>query len=192
MKQKHMFSLLDQTYTTVRVQFPSYNPDDRYEEGHKAPKLKGAPWQDTPSAQGYIYKVPLAWDLQVDDELIVDTSAGLIMTTVVRVDDVPEIDVDANFDYKWAVQKVDRTEYNALVDKEKRFSSSLQEIERVKHRDAIVASFRESLPEGTEARRLFEQTTATLAAPPAPPVPEAPAPDAPGSDGTAAPWEAST
>lgn len=170
MKQKHMFSLLDQTFTTVRVQFPSHNPDEEYGDtrGAKLPRKPQAPWQ-APSQQGYVYKVPQAWGVKVDDELLVETGVGLIIVTVVSVDDTPDIDVDADFDYKWAVQKVDRTEYNELVDKEKRFAVSLQEIERVKHRDAVVSAFRESLPEGSEARRLFEQTAGSLAPPPAPP-----------------------
>lgn len=185
MKQKHMYSLLDQTYTTAHVTFPSYNPDEDYDRDERDRRPRG--WSPRST---YVYKVPLTWNVQEGDELLVETSAGLVIVNVVKVDATPDIDVDANFDYKWAVQRVDRTEYNDLVEKEKRFAASLQEIERIKQRDSLLASFRESLPEGSAARALFEQTTASLQAPVAPKAPPAPPMDGKvPNNPPAAPWE---
>ena len=187
MKQKHMFSLLDQTFTTVHVAFPSYNPDDIQAVApaqHHQPKAPQPPMPKRAwgGSQGtYVYKVPFSWGVNEGDELLVETGIGLVITNVVKVDGMPDIDVDANFDYKWAVQKVDRTKHNELVDSEKRFADSLLEIERVKQRESLLTSFRESLPEGSAARNLFEQTTAQLQAPPPPQAPPV-APAAPSVD----------
>lgn len=172
-----MYSLLDQSYTTVHVIFPSYNPDENYNE-ERRPERKALPWKAAGGERAYVYKVPYAWNVQEKDELLVETSAGLVIVNVVRVDAMPDIDVDANFDYKWAVQRVDRTQYDELVAQEKRFADSLIEIERVKQRESLLESFRSSLPEGSAARNLFEQTAAALA-PPVPPQvpPSAPAPE---------------
>lgn len=187
MKQKHMFSLLDQTFTTVKVAFtdrvlPAGTYDNgadlgEYDQGAGAPgtnlgqiKTKGK------RGRGYIYKVPKSWDIKEGDTLIVLTErAGLAFVHVVSVDEKPDIDVDAEFSYRWAVQKVDLTEFQKLTLKEEQFGNQMLEVERVKQRESLLESFRNSLPEGSAARTLFEQTTSSLQAPPAPPA--APAPE---------------
>ena len=188
MKQKHLYSLLDQTYTTVKVAFtdrvlPAGTYDNgtdlgEYDQGAGAPrtnlgqiKTKGKtpPWGGD-RGRGYTYKVPKSWDIKEGDTLIVLTERnGLSFVHVVSVDDMPDIDVDADFHYRWAVQKVDLTEFQELTLKEEQFGRQMIEVERVKQRESLLDSFRNSLPEGSAARTLFEQTTASLQAPPIPP-----------------------
>lgn len=162
MKQKHLYSLLDHTFTTVRVVFDKANTHQL----EQAINGRGQPFlhHDSNSAKrGYVYKVPKAWNVQEGDQLIVlSTEAGLAIVTVDTVDAEPDIDIDANFTYKWAVQRVDMTEYQSLTEREKVFQDEMLRIERVKQRESLVNSFRDSLPEGSEARKLFEQTTASL------------------------------
>jgi hypothetical protein len=195
MKQKHLFSLLDTSYTTVGVQFgrgaekpqakrPKFNPLDLSPEAiaeiKRAEQEKRNPQRpvwDPGAAEPslFTYKVPRAWNVEEGDQLLVlAPQDGLKVVLVVRADKDPVIDVDADFDYRWAVQKVDLTEFQALTLREQEFGVQLQEIERVKQRESLMESFRNSLPEGSAARNLFEQTTAALQAPPPPPAPEAP------------------
>jgi hypothetical protein len=170
-----MFSLLDQSFTTCHVRFDANaSPKTR---AKRLSDLPGAspiqqpprwadPDTDTSNGRDYCYKVPKSWDLQAGDHAVVIGRNGcLAVVLVTRVDALPDIDVDADFNYKWLVSKVDLTEHDALVEREKSFSDTMLEIERVKQRESLVASFRDSLPEGSEARRLFEQTTGTLTAP---------------------------
>jgi hypothetical protein len=200
MKQKHLFSLLDQSYTTIKVAFtdmilPAGTYDDgrvdlgEYDAGNGAartnlgqvrPKAgKTPPWGGD-RGRGYTYKVPLTWNVKEGETVIVLTpQAGLKFAHVVSVDDKPDIDIDADFDYRWAVQKVDLTEFQELTLKEEQFGRQMIEVERTKQRESLLESFRSSLPEGSAARALFEQTTATLQAPPPPQAP----PAAPGSEG---------
>lgn len=173
MKQKHLYSLLDQTFTTVRVKFERKSQQEieqSLRHKHGASPIQ-RPWADDydRGERAYVYKVPKAWNVAVDDQLIVLTSqSGLSIVTVVHVDLEPDIDIDANHDYKWAVQKIDLTEFRDLTEREKAFKDQMTQIERVKQRESLVNSFRDSLPEGSEARRLFEATTTALA-PPTPP-----------------------
>lgn len=168
MKHKHLFSLLDQTFTTVRVVF-----SNEVKKRSKAPmrdldpdRFAPAPWIEPEEvSRGYVYKVPRSWNVQPQENLIVLTGNGLSIVTVIHVDAEPDIDIDASHDYKWAVQKVDLTEFRDLTEREKQFQDTMLHVERVKQRESLVQSFMESLPEGSEARRLFEQTTSTLAAP---------------------------
>lgn len=207
MKNKHIFSLLDQSFTTVHVAFDNSvhevelsgvtsreaaqriamhqigaspipkSPDDAVR------KLRMRFADDSQiGRQLYVYKVPKAWDVKQGDALVVlNDNNQLKIVTVAKVDLAPDIDVDADFSYKWAVSKVDLTEFNELVNREKEFSTSMLEVERTKQRESLVNSFRDSLPEGSEARRLFEQTTATLTPPSPPAATEAP-PHAPNPD----------
>ena len=104
MKQKHLYSLLDQTFTTVRVRFERKS---QQEIEHSLRAKHGAspvqrPWAEDYDERGeraYVYKVPKAWNVAVDDQLIVLTSqSGLSIVTVVHVDLEPDIDIDANHD----------------------------------------------------------------------------------------------
>lgn len=164
MKKKHLFSLLDQSYTTVKVTFSQ----DEFL------LTKGQYDRDKLVKSTYTYKVPLSWCVEEGDMLLVKTKHTLKTVTVVSVDDAPDIDIDAEFDYVWAAQKVDLTEYKSLTEREKEFSKQMIEIERVKQREELIESFRTSLPDGSAARILFEQTTASLSPPPPPPFQAAP------------------
>lgn len=175
MKQKHLFSLLDRTYTTVKVVYarnaeaatveasiPDYGDVRGARIAPRAPQ--GRTHDDNKT---WTFKVPLAWDIKAGDIAVVKSNNGhgLSFVHVVSVDAIPDIDIDANFEYKWLVQKVDTTEFDALVEKEKTFGDTMLEIERVKQRESLLDSWRNSLPEGSAARALFEQTAASLAAP---------------------------
>jgi hypothetical protein len=164
MKQKHLYSLLDQSFTTVRAVF-----DHKRTTNVKAQRQPNPPpflEYEYENERGYVYKVPRAWNVEPQDHLIVLTdNDGLKIVTVIHVDAEPDIDIDASYDYKWAVQKIDLTEFRSLTEREKEFSDTMLQIERVKQRESLVNSFRDSLPEGSEARKLFEQTTSTLAPP---------------------------
>lgn len=194
MKNKHLFSLLDQTFTTVHVTFGSQY-SNRYSEippgDYQAtiedvqfePRQDGsvkmrtnarvrAPWvhddytEQRSSERDYIYKVPKAWNVKENDHLVVlSPLGGLTVVHVHAVDDQPDIDIDAERSYKWAVCKINTTEFDDLRRREKEFDSSMLQIERVKQRDGLLEAYRQSLPEGSEARRLFEATAGSLSAP---------------------------
>jgi hypothetical protein len=174
MKQKHLFSLLDRTYTTVKIvyarndeaaQVEATIPD--YGDVHGARIALRRVNHHSGDHKTWTFKVPLSWNIKEGDIAVVKSNNGhgLSFVHVVSVDAIPDIDIDANFEYKWLVQKVDTTEFDSLVEKEKVFGDTMLEIERVKQRESLLDSWRNSLPEGSAARTLFEQTAASLAAP---------------------------
>jgi hypothetical protein len=85
----------------------------------------------------YTYKVKLSDNAKVGDTAVVMVARGLIMVSIVEVHDVPKIDLDAKFDYKWLVQIIDMAAYNSLLQKEENFKILLQNIERKKQVAAI-------------------------------------------------------
>jgi hypothetical protein len=173
-KQKHLYSLLDSSYTTVLVVFGA------------AVRLEapGSPVQEEPLLAGaaprrnseilrdrdyrdrtYIYKVPKDAGVKVDDAVVVDSpSNGLTIARVVEVHSAPQIDLDAPFEYKWIVQKIDRTDYDQRIAREREFADKMLEVERVKQRESVLQDMREHLPENSEARRLFDSATQLIEA----------------------------
>lgn len=49
------------------------------------------------------------------DQVVVMAPRGLDIVTVHSMIDVEKVDLNVSFEYKWIVQKIDMTEYNALV-----------------------------------------------------------------------------
>lgn len=164
MQNRHLYTLLDTTHTTIKVAFgkaartaPSRNRDAMEELPKSAPE------------QTFTYKVRKDWNVAVDDAVVVESPQnGLQIVRVVEVHASPQIDLDAPFEYKWVIQKIDRAEHDAQVAKEHEFNQMMLEVERTRQRELTLNDLRTHLPEGSEARRLFEAAQQLL-----PPVPAA-------------------
>ena len=160
MKQKHLFSLLDTTCTTIRVVFPKDEREQDWNNRKVQDRFGDESLKLPPKT--YVYKASKAAGLVVGDYVVVETERGMAVVRVAEVHGSAQIDVDADFDYKWIVQKVDRSEYDAQSGKEAAFSMMMLEVERTRQREVLLDDMRKHLPDGSEARRLFEQAT-TLA-----------------------------
>lgn len=139
MKHKHLIALLQAGYTTIQVTFVGY-------------------------AKPYTYKAPASAGIEAGDKVIVDSpTSGLTVVDVVSVDATPRIDLDADFTYKWIVQKVDMAAYQRTIDLEAEAMEMLEEAERRRQRDSLMKEYTDQFPEGTEARKLFDKTVESLA-----------------------------
>ena len=146
MNQKHLLALLQSGYTTIEVVFND-SMQDRLGSGRT-------------NTKAYTYKARLDDDIEVGDHVVVDSpSKGLTVVEVTAVHKTAKIDLDAPFTYKWIVQKVDRTRYDETKAKEDEFLETMMEVERVHERELLLAKFKDHLPEGSEARKLFENAT---------------------------------
>ena len=113
----------------------------------------------------YTYKALESEGVQVGDEVIIDSPReGMKIVMVTRVDSKPQIDLSSPFPYKWIVQKVCRARYDDLLRQEQEFKDALVEVERVRQREVLMKSFHEYLPEGSEARKLFDVTMTKVVA----------------------------
>lgn len=140
MQHKHLLALLQSGYTTIEVMFP-------VTDSSKLPKA-------------YTYKARLEDNIQKGDHVVVDSpSKGLTVVEVVNVHKTPNIDLDAPFTYKWIVQKINRAAYDDTLAKEAEFLETMMEVERVHQRELLLSKFKDHLPEGSEARKMFEAAT---------------------------------
>lgn len=169
MNNRHLLALLQSNFYTLAVVFDNPLPDAPWDGAPARPQPARAPSHGQPQApvmpsnyagteKTYTYKCPDDIELELGDKVLVDSPRnGLCIATVVRKDDFADIDLNADFTYKWIVQKVDRTRYDDMLDKEAKFSRLLTEAERVKQREAVMESFKSTLPEGGDARKLFDE-----------------------------------
>lgn len=118
------------------------------------------------SSKTYTYKVKRDFDLQAGDWVVVESpSTGLTVVKVVEVHSEPAIDLDSGITYKWIVDKVDLQRYQSIREQEEKFFKTMQEIERVKQRDALLKNLREAYPEGSDARLLFDEAVQPFGVP---------------------------
>lgn len=95
MKIHHLPNAVRQDYYTVRVTFKS-------------------------GSGQYTFKVHDSIALEMGDQVVVQTKYGSSVADVLFVDDIPQINYDAPFEYSWVVQKVDRTQYDKLTEQDRK------------------------------------------------------------------------
>lgn len=179
MQQKHILSLLRDDFVTALVIFqPTTVTETPLPAAPPmAPPAMPAPWDSRPTAkrymapgnytqtpQGYTYKAKKSLKLQPGDAVVVPSARGLGIKIglVHSVQEVPDIDLDAPFEYKWIVDKVDTTEYDKTLTEERQFMQLAQEAERQHQREILKGKFMEHLPADSLGRRMFEEAVNKL------------------------------
>lgn len=116
-KHQELLHALLENFTTVVVKFLDHSTNGRT----------------------YTYKVPTGWNVKAGDDLVVDApSTGMTVVKVLEVHAVPQLDAGADFFYKWAVQKVDRTGYDLQAAREKLFLEQMAVVERQHSKKELV------------------------------------------------------
>jgi hypothetical protein len=111
----------------------------------------------------YTYKVPTHWGIKAGDGLVVDSpNSGMTVAKVVSVDAVPAFDAVADFAYKWAVQKVDRSGYDAQQKREALFLEQMAVVERLSARADTLNKVQTVLADKPEASQAFKDAMAVL------------------------------
>ena len=131
MQNKHILSLLQTGYTTVQARFQS-------------------------SGRLYTYKAKKD-QVKKGDHAVVNAPGGLAIVEIIKVDKAPCINVDAPYNYKWLVQKVDLSEYNQVVALEVEFNEVIAEVERERKKEELLNSFNKYLKPGTKAHTMFNK-----------------------------------
>lgn len=161
MQHKHIFSLLDDSFTTVTVVFGKASIVPVVPKGLAkdiTPRWSGQSPEQAELPATYTYKAPKDSGLQPGDAVVVDSPRnGLVIARIDEVHDYPKLDLDSDIEYKWVVQKIDMTDYLANLERETKFREAMVDVERAKQREEFVTNFIDNLPAGSEARRAFDQ-----------------------------------
>ena len=89
----------------------------------------------------YTYKTLL--DFEVGDFAIVDVGYEFKVVEIIRVDKIPNLNVDSNIEYKWIVQKLDTEPYEYILAMEEETSHKLRELQQKN----VVSKARELMAE---------------------------------------------
>lgn len=114
MKNSHLASLLQEGFTTVKVMYG--NIPDLREGTHTLEKR-------------YTFKTFL--DLKPGDVVVVPDNAynkNYSVAMVNSVDAAPDIDFDADFEYKWIIDKVNMEQYEKVLQTEEAQVKALQKM----------------------------------------------------------------
>lgn len=166
---KHLMTLLQENFTTIVCVFREGN--DVHPSVHPNSNVAADPWNNrgpTPGTsvpdmrqrpvKGYTYKAHLDDNIQVGDVVVVDSpNVGLTLVDVVAVHDIPQINLAAEYTYKWIVQRVDTTRYQETLRREKEFTELVVEAERVSQRELLLQQFKDTMPPSGPARILLEK-----------------------------------
>lgn len=77
----------------------------------------------------------------------------------------PKIDLDANYDYKWIVQKVEVKAYEEKVAHEEGVMEELETVEQEHQRQILVDKILNNAPEDSPVRKMFNAAVAKLNSP---------------------------
>lgn len=120
------------------------------------------------SARVYTYKALTEDNVKPGDKVILDSpSDGLTVAMVVEVHQSPRIDLDAQFDYKWIVGKVDLARYHGQLEQEHAAGGVLLESERTAQKTKLMDAVRSQLSEVAGGESLLDKLSTMLSGKPA-------------------------
>lgn len=109
----------------------------------------------TANRKTYTYKAPNNLKIAIGDKVVVKVGDELKIVTVVKVGE--PFDLNADFDYKPIVQKIDTTIYDALMDQEAKVRELILEAETKHQTELALSAYKSVFPEGSEARIAFDR-----------------------------------
>lgn len=129
MRQNHILSLLQTDYATVLVSY----------------KL------DSTQGDGALYTFKTRTFLMPGDLVVVpNIEQGFKIVRVVEYQEEPVIDLDAPYDYRWIVQRINIESYIAVVANEKEAIRKLCRVEAVTQRNKAIENLKVLLGEDFE------------------------------------------
>jgi len=81
------------------------------------------------------------------DIAVVETDGHYKFVYVAIVDETPNIDPYASYEYQWLIQKIDFTDYQKALDAEKILMEYLRNADRTKRMESVKNEVKESLPD---------------------------------------------
>lgn len=137
---KHLKELLMENYQTIGV---TYN--GQLNEG-------------SGDLKRYTFKAPKNMRLIVGDKVVITGGDGVSMKvgTVEELHEIPQIDFDAQYSYKWIIAALDLEQYNELVAFDANFDSTMVQVEREQKRQELLDAYNEKLPKDSKARGMLD------------------------------------
>lgn len=131
MRAQEIVAALQSGYVSIKVRFLQYSQHNINRE-----------W----SEKLYTYKALASWNIQPDDRVIVDSPKdGLVVVKVESVSSEPDLNFSDVGNFKWIVQKVDRSQYDAITQQETELTQKVQSLLRKQAQDKFLNEFTSAL-----------------------------------------------
>lgn len=152
MKQKHLSALLRDDITTVKVSYYNSvaNRDGLEAVGQFTYKILKADALNLALDQMVV--VPVAKNQRSGG-----TTENMEVAIVREIHDEPQIDPDFDGDYKWVACSVDVMRYNAILDHERLYNTTLLHAERAVKRDSLVERYKQAMASSPALSATFEE-----------------------------------
>ncbi len=154
MKQRHLVSMLLENYNTIRVRFMQDGQNEKpvnLDPVEVTETKESMPWNDGfdnnhENGRSWTYKIPKDLTLTKGSYVLVLAPRNVLkVAEVVDVHSTPQIDFEADFDYKWIVSVVNFDFYKSIMLQEQDFKAKAHEIEKSHQRKTMLEKYRESL-----------------------------------------------
>ncbi|MDO5651072.1 MAG: hypothetical protein Q4G13_02910, partial [Moraxella sp.] len=98
----------------------------------------------------YTFKAEIGSDFQVGDYAVVHARNELKVVRIVQVHDTPMIDVNANFEYKWVIQKIDFAPFKKRHAEQKRIGQTLAKLDIIERREVLMTRLKKAMAQDDE------------------------------------------
>lgn len=119
---------------------------------------------DTTSAdcnhQGFCYtfKAEVDGGFVVGDYAVVHARDELKIVKIVQIHDTPKIDVNAHFEYKWVIQKIDFRAFKARHQEQQRIETLLNALHIAERKEALLERLNKMSQKDEHLHELLKQT----------------------------------
>lgn len=110
----------------------------------------------------YTFKAEVDNNLQVGDYAIVHANHALKIVKIVQVHDTPNIDINAKFEYKWVIQKIDFANFKQRLDEQKQLENLLNALQITERKNALVDRLNQASQKDKTFANLLNQIKQTL------------------------------
>lgn len=104
----------------------------------------------------YTFKAEIDSDFQVGDYAVVHARDELKIVKIVQVHHTPKIDIHANFEYKWVIQKINFDAFKSRHQEQKRIDELLSALEIAERQKALLDRLNKLANENSAFKELME------------------------------------
>lgn len=106
----------------------------------------------------YTFKAEIGSNFAVGDYAVVHARDELRIVKIVQVHDTPKIDINASFEYKWVIQKIDFTTFKERHSEQKRIDTLLNALQIAERKEALLERLSKMSQKDERFNALLQQT----------------------------------
>lgn len=113
--------------------------------------------QKSEAFREYRYKADTRLNLAKGDLAVVHANNGLTIVQISHVDAMPQLELSANFNYKWVIDKIDLTSFKARLNEEQALKQLLAKLAHVEQQKQLLERIEIASQSDDELAKLWQQ-----------------------------------